>query len=86
MPIYDYRCSTCKLEFTNLSSIKDMNIPTETPCSSCGSSNVKQFLPSAPIIGYNRTPSNYKMSNNFKDRMNEVAKNRGAGCTIKDAL
>ncbi len=86
MPLYDYRCKECGHEFSDMQTISNMNVPVENPCPECNEQSIEKFLASAPILGYNKMPSNYKMSDNFRDRLKVMSENRGEGCTIKDAL
>tara|TARA_Y100000817_G_scaffold131003_1_gene102654 strand:- start:280 stop:642 length:363 start_codon:yes stop_codon:yes gene_type:complete len=44
MPWYDYKCSSCDHEFTEVLRMADRKIPIENGCPACGSFSVKQLL------------------------------------------
>ena len=49
MPWYDYKCSSCDHEFTEVLRMADRKIPIENGCPVCGSLSVKQLLGNVAI-------------------------------------
>lgn len=73
MPTYDYICSECNNIFEEIRKIDDRNVPTESPCPSCGKTNCISLHLSAPsLVSPFRIDGLKKPSSQFKERMAQI--------------
>lgn len=83
MPIYQFKCKNCETEFAVFNKIVDRDKPTTEECPFCEHSDCIDRVMTAPMtvsgVGEqirSRTPDV------FKDRLREIKKTAGRGCTI----
>lgn len=81
MPTYHYFCGSCEHEFDLYRKIDDRDAPTTEPCPSCEKLTIQKGL-SAPKTVSGDGSFNSKVPDFFKDRMREIKKMSGKGCTI----
>ena len=73
MPLYEYQCSGCGEVFDDILSIANRNIPTESPCPSCGEIKVIQKIGVIPIADPVRL-GHIKAPEGFRDILRNVKK------------
>lgn len=85
MPIYDYICKTCGLEFEELNSISNREKPTlESPYSGCTQVEAQCEIilkPVAPVLGDSVKLGIRKPDDAFKDKLKDI-KRKHRGSTI----
>lgn len=82
MPLYNYKCSSCEHTFNRKLKISERAIPISEDCPSCNSiGHISQVI-GTPLVSYSTNPG-MKVSDNFTDRLNEIKKTKGEGCTIE---
>jgi putative FmdB family regulatory protein len=79
MASYDYICKDCKQEFQGIRKIDDR---LKIDCPECQSSNIQIMIKQAQPFNYDNRMGAYKTSDNFNDRLKDMAKNCGSGHTI----
>jgi putative FmdB family regulatory protein len=72
MPLYEYKCRMCELEFTRIHKIDDRKIPEGEPCPECGQGAVGMLI-STPMVSYSHKGS-MKTTDSFNDRLKEIRK------------
>lgn len=85
MPVYDYRCTECKCEFTQIHKIADMKKPCEEACPNeeCGAEGtVEKFIPVPPPIVDPLVAGRIRMNEDNRWRLNEIRKNHEGKGTI----
>lgn len=82
MALYDYICSECKHEFTEKQSIANRKTACALPCPSCKSEDTISIKIHTVTFGYHMRTPGMQNTENFKDRMKELKKGKGEGCTI----
>jgi putative FmdB family regulatory protein len=86
MPKYDYQCESCSYVREELVTYDDRDLPLEDPCPNCGETGtIKRLLCSPPVVGYH-SRVRMRTSENFNDRLKDIAKNRPDNNTIKDSI
>lgn len=82
MPLYQYKCNACEHTFNRKLKISERNNPIDEDCPSCDSRGHINQLIGTPLVSYSTNPG-MKVSDNFTDRLNEMKKTKGKGCTIE---
>ncbi len=76
MPQYEYECSACEHRFTEINKIADMQLPTQSPCPSCGETKVSKIMSQTQIVDP-FVLGRQKASPAFKEVMGGIAKQGG---------
>lgn len=83
MPVYGYHCKNeeCDHSFEEIHKMSDFNIPCEAPCPECKQEGTIERIMFAPkiVAGVNMRS---KVPDFFKDRLKDIKKASGRGCTI----
>ena len=82
MPLYEFGCSECGHTFSDVLKVGDRNKPLDEPCPSCGKSGGVTKNIGAPLIVSGVGDFRKNVPDVFKDRLREIKKSSGKGCTI----
>lgn len=82
MPTYDYKCEHCGFTFEKNVPIKDMDKPTEEPCSECGEKSITRVF-GAPLVNLSFRGSTIQShsSDGFKDILKGIKNKYGKNLT-----
>lgn len=82
MPLYEYSCSHCGHEFSDVLKIDDRNKPKESPCPQCELQGTIDQKIGAPRIVAGVGDFRKNVPDVFKDRLREIKKTAGRTSTI----
>lgn len=82
MPLYEYRCDSCGQEFSTRLKVSDRKDPEHSECPYCAVHGCVSMKIGAPLVSYSTNPG-LKVTDNFTDRLKEIKKTKGKGCTIE---
>jgi putative FmdB family regulatory protein len=82
MPLYTYRCISCEERFDKNLSIANRKEPEESPCPSCNEDATILHCVGTPMVCYSMSPG-LRVTDNFNDRLKDLKKGKGRGCTIE---
>lgn len=82
MPLYEYHCKECDHEFTDVLKISERDKPVGEPCPSCGKTDCIEKIVSTARIVAGVGDFRARVPDVFKDRLREIKKQSGRGCTI----
>ena len=80
MPLYDYRCKSCKSITSASKSIAERKVPCETPCETCGG-EISLALLSAPK-SVSGVENKDKRPSGWKDVLGKIKQSSGRHNTI----
>lgn len=85
MPIYEYQCTACKHQFSDLFKSSERLVATQSPCPSCNASNVEILISTGAHVF---DVEGRKPKGDFKEMMKRVKSNfkydRQAKSALKD--
>lgn len=81
MPVYQYKCQDCQHVFDKKLRISERTVPIDDDCPSCDSKGHIQQVIGTPLVSYSTNPG-MRITSSFNDRMKDIKKTKGEGCTI----
>lgn len=75
MPIYEYKCAACQHTFELTLSMKDNDVPKESPCPECkAEGTVDRYFSSAPktIDAFNA--GRVRLNGDFRNKLENIKK------------
>lgn len=82
MPLYEYVCSYCEYEFSEVLKVDDRNKPLDSSCPKCKAVGGIERVVSSPRIVAGVGDFRSKVPDVFKDRLREIKKSAGRMSTI----
>jgi putative FmdB family regulatory protein len=82
MPLYGFQCAKCDHSFSDVLKVDDRNKPLDEPCPNCKESGGVTKTIGAPLIVSGVGDFRKNVPDVFKDRLREIKKTSGRGCTI----
>ena len=85
MPAYDFRCLSCAYEFSEILSITDRNIPTESACPNCHThQRIEMIIGSPALVSPMSVSGLKKPKGDFRERMAQIQQNVRHTTKLKD--